>query len=166
MKERHSLQSKAGRRELRAHFLKIHYVQPGLCICECACCFQTLKTDLKTSSEYSPLAFICNVIFRLHLDYSPSISHESSASKQQNQIRLPSLASLPLHIAPHIVSSHARAKHAAIEPECLANAITTLANRCLICSVSDPQGSCPLLIHLELRRNTITFPKWLTTTEL
>lgn len=71
MKERHSLKSKAGRREPRAHFLKIHYVQPGLCVCERVCCFQALKADLKTSSVYSSVAFICNVIFHLHLDFSP-----------------------------------------------------------------------------------------------
>jgi len=127
MKERHSLKSKAGRREPRAHFLKIHYVRPGFCVCECVCCFQTMKTELKASSVYSPLAFICSIVFHIDLDFfPPSACHESYTNKQQNLIRLPNLTSSPLRVTPRSLRLSAAMQEQSVhqyKQECLANAI-------------------------------------------
>lgn len=83
MKKRHSLKSKARRRQLKAHFLKIHYVQPEFCVCECVCCFQSMKSELKARSVYSLLAFICSIIFNHRLDFfPPSAFHESYTNNE------------------------------------------------------------------------------------
>lgn len=125
MKERRSLKSKAGRREPRAHFLKIHYVQPGFCLRECVRCFRTMKTELKASSVYSLLAFICSIIFHLRLDFFPF--HESYTNKHGNLIRLPSLASPPLRVTPRSRRFSAAMREQSMyqyKQECFANAIT------------------------------------------
>lgn len=119
MKERHSLKSKAGRREARAHFLKIHYVQPWLYVCERVCCFQIMKTELKASSVYSPLAFICSIIFHLHLDFFPSLCLSCILYKQitkSNQAAQPHLFTAACYSTqPLLVSGNARADHVSIQ---------------------------------------------------
>lgn len=128
MKERHSLKSEAGRREPRAHFLKTHYVQPGSCVCERVCSFQTMKTELEASSVYSLLAFICSVIFHLRLDFPPpSASHESYTNKQRNLTGLPGLASSPLRVTPRSLRLSAAMREPSAHQHkqgCSANAIT------------------------------------------
>lgn len=138
MKERHSLKSKAGR-ELRAHLPKIHYVQPGFCVC--VCWFQTMKTELKAGSVYLPPVFICSIIFHLHLDLFPLFaSHESYTNKQQNLIRLPSLTSSLLCFTPYSLCLSAAMQEQSMyqfKQECLANAITlSQADACFaVCEI-------------------------------
>lgn len=103
---------------MRAHFHKIHYVQPGFCVCERACYFQTLKTELKASSVCSSLAFSCNIICQLHLDFFPLplLPMNLIQTMKSNQAAPPGLIGAACYSPqPSLVSSDARAEHGSLQ---------------------------------------------------